>query len=221
MSYNTNIIIIFDESGSMECMGKEPVQSLNAFIEEQKKGFNNSIYTLVTFSDNHKIIFDHVNIKHVEEMKFDDYKPNGCTALNDAIYETISRDLERCNMDVICLIITDGIENCSKKYSNKDVRKILNLAKKTYNWDIRFIGSDIDSIKEGENIGLQSNSCYQFSKQHYGDLTALTRSISSDIINNDVNRIDNLNIQIPNKTQSIENVLPSPLSPLKTRQTVC
>lgn len=216
----TNIIIIFDESGSMEFMGKEPVQSLNAFIDEQQKGSNNSIYTLVTFSDNHKTIFDHVNIKDIEEMKYEDYNPSGCTALNDAIYETISSELEKGTKDVVCLIITDGEENSSKTYRNKDVKKIVNLAKNTYKWDIRFIGANIDSIKEGANIGLQSNSCYQFNQQNYGNLTNITRSISADI-NNCVNRTDNLKIKIPNKTSTFEKDLPPPLSPIKTRQTAC
>jgi hypothetical protein len=221
---NKNIIIIFDESGSMEFMGKEPVQSLNAFIDEQKKGDNNCIYTLVTFSDNHKTVFDHVNIKEIEEMKYEDYKPNGCTALNDAIYETISRELEKNNKNGICLIITDGEENASKKYRSKDVRKIVNLAKNTYNWDIRFIGANIDSIKEGTNIGLQSNSCYQFNQRQYGNLTNLTRSISADInnyTNLNMSKIDNLKIEVPNKTQSIQKDLPPPLSPIKNRQYAC
>ena len=209
----TNIIIIFDESGSMEYMGKEPVQSLNAFIEVQKKSDNNCVYTLVTFSDYHKTVFDHINIKDIKEMEYRDYIPNGCTALNDAIYETFSKELERGTKDVICLIITDGEENASKKYRVKDVRKIINLATKAYNWDIKFIGANIDSIKEGSNIGLRSNSCYQFNQEEYGNLTNITRSISADI--------NNLKVNIPPKrVYSNKDKCPPPLSPLKKRQSV-
>ena len=182
-----------------------------------KKGDNNCIYTLVTISDYHKTIVDHINIKDIKEMEYKDYNPSGCTALNDAIYETFSKELERGTKDLICLIITDGEENASKKYMVKDVRKIIDLATKVYNWDIKFIGANIDTIREGVNIGLVSNSCYQFSQQEYGNLTNITRSISADINN----KIDSLKVNIPpNRICSIKEKIPPPLSPLKKRQSV-
>jgi hypothetical protein len=101
----SNIIIILDESSSMQIMNNEPVDSINTFVQEQNN-LEKKI-TLWKFNNRVKKVWDAIPINQVEN--FQDYQPTGMTALYDAIGMAIED--KNFTIDTICLIITDGFEN--------------------------------------------------------------------------------------------------------------
>lgn len=180
----TDVIVIMDESGSMSSMGKEPVQSANAFIQEQKKSSidDGSRVTLVTFNVKSKRVIDNMLIADVNELKDESYSPSGGTALNDAVCTTIDHKLESGKPDnVVLLIITDGDENSSSKFSTTDTRKRIELVQKKHDWKVLFIGANIDAFADGCNISVNRNSCAQFDQDHRGDLLFLMRTTSEQV----------------------------------------
>jgi len=180
----TDIIVIMDESGSMSSMGKEPVQSANAFIQEQKKNniYDGSRVTLVTFNVKSNRVIDNMLLSDVKELKDESYSPSGGTALNDAVCTTIDHKLESGKPDnIVLLIITDGEENSSSKFSTADTRKRIELVQKNHDWKVLFIGANIDAFTDGCNISVNHNRCAQFDQHLPGDLLCLMRTTSKHV----------------------------------------
>ena len=98
------------------------------------------------------------------------------TALNDAICCTIHNKLktERKN-GIIMIVITDGEDNASQKYTNSDVKDYI---EKEYNWNVIFCGANIDAITEGSSRGVNPNMCFEFNKKTKGNLLNLCRNVS-------------------------------------------
>ena len=177
-----DIIFILDESGSMNSMGNEPVEAVNTFVNEQKEIDNESTMTLYTFNSNVTIVYDDVLIKNIKKFSKDKYNPSSLTALYDAICIAIKNKLNKeKNKNVICVILTDGLENCSSEYSNEDVIKMIDKAKTEYNWTFIYLGANQDVFKVGSGLGLNKQNCSEFDSTLPGDLLKLTRSTSQVI----------------------------------------
>ena len=104
-----SVIFIMDESGSMQKMGKEPVEGLNNFVKEQKEQDKPFLYTLIFFNDKTDFKCTRIESSKIKDLSSDDYKPNGMTALNDAIGHAIESHKDIKDEKVIVIILTDGL----------------------------------------------------------------------------------------------------------------
>ena len=181
----TDIIVLLDTSGSMETMNNEPIQAINLFIEQQKNKLDdNATFTLVQFNTDIINIIDEQLLSSVTPLSQESYIPYGLTCLNDAICTTINSKL-LCvnNNNKVLVIITDGAENGSFKFSKNDVKNSIKLVEDKHNWKVVFMGSNIDSFVEGIDININKNRCSQFYQEKEGDLSNLCRQASEDIYN--------------------------------------
>jgi len=179
-----DIIVILDKSGSMTKMGKEPIESVNSIIEEQKKNIENdgSKFTLVMFNHENNRVFSNISIFDMEPIPSDYYKPDSFTALNDAVCSTIEQELasDKPN-DKVVIIITDGLENCSREFSTTDTKNKITYCQEKHNWKFVFLGANIDAFQEGNNINIDKQLCSQFSQEIKGDLLQMCRQTSCNI----------------------------------------
>ena len=56
--------------------------------------------------------------------------------------------------NVLCVIITDGEENASRKFSTKDVKDRIEHQKTKYNWEFVYLAADPDAFDAGEALGI-------------------------------------------------------------------
>ncbi len=146
-----NLIVLLDESGSMWSYVDQTIESINDLIKEQQKDKSPATLTVHAFDDEFRTSLDGVNLHSIKE--FNDYKPNGGTALYDAVAKTITLAIEKFGekSKTIIAIITDGGENCSKEVSQDAVIKLVDRCRKKYKWKFMFLSEGIDA-KEGEHI---------------------------------------------------------------------
>lgn len=177
---NTYIHFILDRSGSMYEIIHDTIGGFNSFIKQQKDNINkdyeiidnngnnikqktNIYFSLYQFDHEYIISYENKNITEVEELNYDTFIPRGQTALFDAIGITVNK-IKKINEDdnIIVVILTDGEENCSKKYTK---RKINNLITKKRNENIEFVflGANQDAIESAQNIGISANSAMTYS----------------------------------------------------------
>lgn len=179
---STDIIVLIDSSGSMSVMGEEPIKSVNEFISKQQQNNDESRLTIISFSSDTKKLIKNKPIQEVEKISQDEYIPSGSTSLYDCICTVISKRLSSNKINnVILLIITDGHENSSKHYNRKQTKDYLELVQTKYNWQILFIGANINSFEEGKNLSINSDKCAQFDQNCPGNLLSLMRTASDQI----------------------------------------
>ena len=143
-------LIIIDESGSMQSIKKEAIDSVNETIQTirsaQKKHEGQEHYvSLVTFNDNVKTIYECVAVNDVDELAPDTYQPDCCTALYDAMGISLNSLRKKVADDdkVLVTVVTDGYENASKEYNGKAIKALVNEFK-AKGWVFAYIGANQD-----------------------------------------------------------------------------
>ena len=174
-----DILFILDESGSMSSMGIEPVQAVNKFIDDQKAamGDDGATFSLWKFNNNVVKLIDDVPLKDVEE--FSDFKPKGVTSLYDAIGHAIDTKKKKKSFDnVVCIILTDGLENNSKEYSFRKICRMIKDMKENHNWNFVYLGANQDAFEVGSAMGV--DHCAEYTCDA-GEMIDITEQISESV----------------------------------------
>lgn len=153
-------LIIVDESGSMSGLEKVTISGINetiATIRKAQQDFADSqqhFLTLVTFDERGgnvppiRIQIAAMPITAVSD--FDDYNPNGCTPLFDAMGESLTtlhaRIKDDENATGVVTVITDGLENASRKWTREALRKLIEQLKEE-GWTFSYMGSCHDVLE--------------------------------------------------------------------------
>ena len=147
-------LIILDESGSMQSIKKEAIDSVNETIQTircvQQQNDNQEQFVLfVTFHNEVRILHDCVPCEKVQELTGYDYMPQCCTALYDAmgISLTALRNKVVAGDRVLVTVVTDGYENASREYSGVAIKNLVDELK-AEGWVFAYIGAnhDVESV---------------------------------------------------------------------------
>ena len=60
------------------------------------------------------------------------------------------------------------MENASRVFSAKDVKERTEHKKTAYNWQFEFLAADQDALAAGESLGIDHDSCMEFSHEFAG-----------------------------------------------------
>jgi hypothetical protein len=186
MAKPKDIVIVLDESGSMASMGNEPQDSVNRTIDDQKAlNIPGTKFTLIKFNSRVSIVYDDIPLEDVP--KFEGYAPAEMTALYDAIGTAIDNKKSKGegNYDnVICVILTDGMENCSKDYVLKSstkknsIQAMIKEMETKHSWQFVYAAANQDAFAVGATMGMAT--CCDYAPTQFG-LQNMTREISGGI----------------------------------------
>ena len=166
----TEMVFILDRSGSMGGLEKDTIGGYNSLIEKQKGEEGEALVSTVLFDHEQEVLFDRVPLDEVHKMTEDEYYVRGCTALLDAIGGAIHHignvhkyaRKEDVPEKTIFVITTDGLENASKRYSYRDVKKMIKRQEEKYGWEFLFLGANIDVAKESDRLGIRADRAVRF-----------------------------------------------------------
>lgn len=145
----TNIIVVLDESGSMEPLVKDTVGGYNTFLAEQRSmGLPNDRWTLITFNDMSKVRLANVPLMDVPHLTPETYRPSGNTALLDALADAITSAPDEPYLRHLVLVQTDGEENSSVRITTDNLRKLISDKERAGNWTFVYMGAGVDAFKE-------------------------------------------------------------------------
>lgn len=156
----SEIVFILDRSGSMAGRENDVIGGFNSFIDEQKKVEGEASVTYIQFDDRYEKLYECVPINCVARLTKDIYVPRGMTALHDAICKTVKQVGERLAKtpenerpeNVIVVIVTDGMENDSKEFKLRDVKRICDHQQTKYNWKFIYLGANQDAFEVGNQM---------------------------------------------------------------------
>lgn len=166
------IVFIIDLSGSMSGQEADIVGGFNSMLDRQREEDYSALVTTVLFNHEMRTVHDRVPLKQVPRMESGDYRVGGSTALLDAVGRTVlhiqnihkyAREEDVPNK-ILFVIMTDGEENSSSRFSAQQIRKMVEERQQA-GWEFMFIGADIDAIEAAQSIGLRRSRAFSFSKQ--------------------------------------------------------
>ena len=161
-------LIILDESGSMQSIYREALTGVNETLQTirnaQKKYPNqHQFVTLVTFdSDHFNRIYHSKSAIDAKDINEDQYQPNACTPLYDAMGKSINELRPNVGKDDIVLvtIITDGYENASEEYDNAAIKSLVEEMRKK-GWVFTYIGANQDVEKVAMSISINNHLAFR------------------------------------------------------------
>lgn len=172
----TELVFILDRSGSMRGLENDTIGGFNGMIEKQKKQEGEANVTTVLFDDGYDLLHDRFPIVAIKTMTEKEYYVRGCTALLDAIGQTIQKmenvrkhlPEEMRAEKVIFVITTDGLENASREYSQSEIRRMIEKQKEKYGWEFLFLGANMDAVAEAKKFGIAEDRSVTFENDSAG-----------------------------------------------------
>ncbi|WP_128645416.1 vWA domain-containing protein [Rhodococcus sp. BS-15] len=153
------VAALLDRSGSMHSIADDTRGGFDSFITKEREADGRTVVTLAQFDDRYELVYDNTPIEDVDPLVLE---PRGSTALYDAIGRLVSEvgiGLAAIPEDdrpgsVTVLVMTDGHENASREWTNSAVRELIHR-QEDYSWDFVFLGSNIDAVEVGADLGFQ------------------------------------------------------------------
>ena len=169
-------LIIIDESGSMEVIKQQAINSVNETIQtiraaQQRNENQEHFVTLVSFNDRVKTINDCAAIDNVQELTTESYQPDCCTALYDAMGMSLNAlrakvaDIDK----VLVTIVTDGYENASREYSGKAIKALVEELK-AKGWVFAYIGANHDVEAVAASISITNTMSFEATDEGVADM---------------------------------------------------
>lgn len=170
---------VLDKSGSMRNCIDETLHGFNTqmdvikslqieFPEQEIK------MSLTIFDHEIESVFSQIGIDEFKNLTNSMYHPKGYTALLDAIgvsIEDIQKNhgmsIAQHEMSVVMIILTDGHENASKRFSYHQIASLIKSLEETGQWTFTFLGADIDAMHTSKMINIKEVNVRSFSKKDF------------------------------------------------------
>jgi hypothetical protein len=188
----THIGVLVDRSGSMQTLNPAVVsKELTQFIKDQTGG---KVTVSAARFDNVYELFIKNELAQNVSITENDITPRNTTAfyqsfcrLIDDIGTELSEMTDVRPGKILIVVLTDGAENASEGiYAGEDGRKLLfekiNHQQDVYNWVFFFMGTNIDAIKIGNNIGIAPTTCINFANNQ-NNCSKVIQSASAQVKN--------------------------------------
>ena len=166
----TELVFILDRSGSMSGLESDTIGGFNGMLRRQQEESTDILVSTVLFDDEVEVIHDRVPIAKVAPLTEREYFTRGCTALLDAVGDSIqhirnihkyAREEDR-PVRTMFVITTDGLENASVRYTAKKVKKLIEHQEKKHGWEFVFLGANMDAVAVAGDLGIRRENSVEF-----------------------------------------------------------
>lgn len=172
----TELVFILDRSGSMSGLESDTIGGFNSLIEKQKKQSGECFVSTVLFDNESEVLHDRKKLCDIPKMTDEDYTVGGSTALIDAIGGAIHHihnihkyarpeDVPEHTMFVV---ITDGQENASHRYTSDSIKNTIEYHKEKNSWEFLFIGANIDAVETAARYGISNDRAVNYNADCQG-----------------------------------------------------
>ena len=205
--------LILDKSGSMHDCVNTAINGFNEqmqMIRSLKKKYPKQEFVVSLTTFNQEVHFD-INQENPDNIKelttsnnFHDYKknenrinylPNGMTALYDAIGMSVNNILKFANEEinndqatVVVVIITDGHENASIKYTYRQIQSMIKELELSDNWTFSYLSNTPDAVDYAMGMNIKKENAIRYKKatmkEDYDDIKLSMKSYFDSKENN-------------------------------------
>lgn len=186
----TELVFILDRSGSMSGLEADTIGGYNSLLEKQKREEGEAYVSTVLFDHETEVLHDRVKLQDLKPMTDREYYVRGCTALLDALGGAIhhiarihkyAREEDRPEKTLF-VVITDGMENSSRRYSLSKVKRMVEKEKEKYGWEFLFLGANMDAVEVAGRFGISADRAVRYECDSRGtelNYQALSKAVST------------------------------------------
>ncbi|MGV0791442.1 vWA domain-containing protein [Mycolicibacterium sp. XJ1819] len=182
----TLVAALLDRSGSMTTSQHATEDGWRELINGQRQLPGECRVTLAQFDDEYDVVYSNTPIAEVPEFIID---PRGRTALLDAVGRFVTEIGDQLSArpegqrpgHVICLIMTDGMENASRRWDWNAVKQLITRQQDEWNWKFIFIGANIDAIDVSGQMGVDAGASISYDDSSY-DSTVGVMTVAREMV---------------------------------------
>ena len=158
-----HVCFVIDSSGSMCGSEADVIGGFKRVVDEQKANENGScVVSVIDFNSYPEVVCVGKDVNDIDSDL--NYTVGGGTALLDAIYIGIEKTHEW-NMaqdepdrpeKTMVVIMTDGGENCSRKYGRQIVKDKIAEMETEFGWSFVYLGADLTNVNDASSLGIKT-----------------------------------------------------------------
>jgi len=158
-----HVCFVIDSSGSMCGSEADVIGGFKRVVDEQKANENGScVVSVIDFNSYPEVVCVGKDVNDIDSDL--NYTVGGGTALLDAIYIGIEKAHEW-NMaqdepdrpeKTMVVIMTDGGENCSRKYGRQVVKDKIAEMETEFGWSFVYLGADLTNVNDASSLGIKT-----------------------------------------------------------------
>jgi hypothetical protein len=164
------VTLILDETGSMqECKGAA-IAGFNQYVATLREEPAETLVTLTLFNSRKtEVRYQAEPVDRVHDLDVETYRPRDTTPLYDAIGRTLTaaRLQVPAESRKLCVILTDGEENASRRYTRSQIFDMIK-AYEDDGWTFLYLGANHDVWAAGEELGVAEHNRITFLKSDVG-----------------------------------------------------
>jgi len=168
------LAIVLDRSGSMSTVKNDMEGGFARLMEEQRKLPGECRVTLTQFdTQGIDTVYESKPVADVPALVLE---PRGGTPLLDAVGDAVTSlgkrlaakpEAERPG-SVVVLIITDGEENSSTRFTKAQVKELVERQTTTYKWSFIYLGANVDAFAEAGSMGIAAAAAASYTPDSAG-----------------------------------------------------
>lgn len=193
-SKTTVVHLLLDTSGSMESVRDATIGGYNEYINSLKEDGGKFKVSLTLFDSHFKgelrldKRYEKINIDDVPALTRETYQPSGGTPLYDAFCTTLRDYKDRKDEKYLFVVLTDGEENMSREYTEKQMASMKKSNEDKGNWTFIYLGANQDAWATASKFGYSTSNVSNFNAtvrgtgMAFGTLSTATRAYSASPI---------------------------------------
>ena len=162
-----HVLFVIDSSGSMGPKADDVRGGFNSYVDqlrEEKAG--DYRLTAVTFDTQVATLFTDVRLTEVPTLDTSNYRTGGNTALYDALGVSLAEQTSAIRKEdapygterVLVIVMTDGNENSSRRFSKEQVTGEIQQREAAGNWTFVYLGADQDAWAAAQGLGFAAGN---------------------------------------------------------------
>lgn len=168
----TNVVFIIDKSGSMAAKAADVVGGFNEYLTQLCLDGNDYALSVLLFDTEVKMHASGQLPHQVAPLTSQNYIPGGNTALLDAVGDGLKE--YKLEDKTLVIIMTDGEENSSRRYSLKEIKANVEQAQTEGQWSFVYLGAGVDAFAEAGGMGISAANTMVYNATTTGNTIAAT-----------------------------------------------
>ena len=146
------LVLVLDESGSMGVVRDATIEGVNSYLNS----LEGEIYvSVVKFNTEHLPLYSGLLLVDAPRLDYDNYHPNGGTALYDALKWAMENVTLLSHHDkVLIVVVTDGEDNSSRLTTKDRIIELIKEKESMNNWTFVYLGANQNAWKFANQMGF-------------------------------------------------------------------